>query len=144
MTVLLDESSGEIVALAPLSGVVQTGCQLSDLRLQAANVLNYYATVLRQQLQLHDVTIPPALNLQTDSDGQVRVLANHPASQRVETLLKHDASLLSGFKEVEVLHEMIRRAEDSIKPKRLVYPAYWSPHFNLGVTSSGVLVFFTQ
>jgi hypothetical protein len=128
--------------VARLLGFADTpaSLRLSDLRLRAASMLDGYGKHLQMLLRANQVRIPPALNLQTRPDGHIMVVGDHPDAAKVIGLFEFDISLVKGFKEVEVLHEIVRQAEAQASGE--MHSSL--PHFNLGVTSAGALVFFTR
>lgn len=128
---------------------------LSDIRGRAAQTLQRYGRYVAELFREHSITIPPAVNLQTGPDGEVRVVGDHPERAQIERLFAAAPKLVKGFKEVEVVHEIIRTQEEAMlfqqlmqlnpvaaEKRRAMESAV--PVFNLGITSGGPLAFFSQ
>ncbi len=113
--------------------------RLSDIRSKAANELKRYGDDLMGHLDGLGVTVPPAIQLASTEGGLVAVLGDHPAKNTIETFVNNDTRLLKWFKEVEVLHEIMRRAELSGRSEEFA-----RQHFNLGLTSIGSIAFFAE
>ena len=150
---LNDEST--LDAVVRLIGNPASGeLYLSDIRSKAAVSLERYGRYLTELFREHCVTIPPAVNLQAGLGGEVRVVGDHPEKAVVERLFQTNQKLIKGFKELEVVHEIIRTQEEAMLSQQMLQrnPAAAGsqvspggvPVFNLGVTSGGTLAFFSQ
>lgn len=151
---LNDEST--LDAVVRLIGNPSNGeLYLSDVRSKAAMALERYGRYIAGVFREQSITIPPAVNLQTDANGQVTVVGEHPERHLVEQLFAATPKLIKGFKELEVLHEIIRSQEEAMLFQQLLQrnPAAaekrraakaLQPVFNLGITSGGPLAFFSQ
>ncbi|KAF0811679.1 hypothetical protein IGB42_03837 [Andreprevotia sp. IGB-42] len=114
------------------------GIKLGDIRQKAASELKRYGEDLQGQLSARGITVPPAFQLRSIEGGNVGVAGDHPEKAQIEGLINADTRLLKWFKEVEVLHEILRRTELSGSEENLA-----DQHFNLGLTSLGAIGFFT-
>ncbi len=154
----LDELNDEstLDAVVRLIGNPAKGAlYLSDVRSRAAMALERYGRYLAGVLREQSITVPPAVNLQTDGSGKVMVVGEHPEKHLLERLFASTPKLVKGFKELEVLHEIIRSQEEAMLFQQLLQrnPAAAAkrratecapPVFNLGITSGGPLAFFSQ
>ncbi len=131
----LDDGVARFLGLAGNDGQVR----LSDIRSKAANELTRYGDDLMGHLSGLGVTVPPAIQLASNEGGQVNVLGDHPAKTQIESFINNDTRLLKWFKEIEVLHEILRRAELSGRSEE-----FTRQHFNLGLTSIGSIAFFAE
>ncbi|AOX99336.1 hypothetical protein BJP62_02030 [Jeongeupia sp. USM3] len=84
------------------------------------------------------VRIPPAVQLYSSADGRIVVGSEHAAKDAIEASLNGDTRVLKMFKEVEVLYDILRKAELRGTGR------FESQHFNLGLTSLGCIAFFTE
>lgn len=115
------------------------GLSMTDIRAKAASMLSRYSASLLEEFDRQGIRIPPAVQLHCPDEGHVVALGDHPALKQITDLINNDASLFGRFKEVEVLHVMMRRAE-----LRLAGQPMTCQHFNLGLTSLGCIAFFTE
>ncbi|SFN22786.1 hypothetical protein SAMN05660284_00925 [Formivibrio citricus] len=128
--------------IARFLGVGETcegGVPLGDIRVKAASELSAYGQVLQAELGKRGIRIPPAIQLHSPDEGHVLALGDHPATAEITDLINNDMLLLKRFKEVEVLHVLLRRAEQRINKQAMT-----CQHFNLGMTSLGCIAFFTE
>lgn len=135
-------SSGLDVGVARFLGISETGddgIRLADIRAKAASDLTDYGKVLMAALDKMGIRIPPAIQLHSPDEGHVVALGDNAGVAQVTDLINNDTVLLKRFKEIEVLHVLIRRAE-----LRLAGQPMTSQHFNLGLTSLGCIAFFTE
>ena len=150
---LNDEST--LDAVVRLIGNPASGeLYLSDIRSKAAVSLERYGRYLAERFREHCITVPPAVNLQAGLGGEVRVVGDHPERAVVERLFKNNQKLIKGFKELEVVHEIIRTQEEAMLNQQLrqrnpgaveqLDAGAGVPVFNLGITSGGALAFFSQ
>lgn len=127
---------------------------LQDVKSKAAMALAKYGRFVSELLRDSGVHVPPAVNLQTGSDGHIHVIGDHPDRERIEQLFSAHPQLQKGFKEVEVVHEIIRTEEEAVEfrkahqsdPKqadKLKAANDLAPIFNLGITSGGPVIFFS-
>lgn len=115
------------------------GIRMADVRAKAASELSQYGILLMDELNKLNIRIPPAVQLHSPDEGHVVALGDHPAAAQITDLINGDLSLLKRFKEIEVLHVLLRRAE-----LRLAGQPMTCQHFHLGVTSLGCIAFFTE
>lgn len=138
--VVLERSMDE--GIARLLGAQVSGGDdqivLADVRTRAAIELSRYGDKLVADLGLIGVTVPPAIQLQSTDENHVVVLGDHTKAQIIADLINSDTCLLKWFKEVELLHTVIRRVEMRASGEDMSHQ-----HFNLGVTSIGCIAFFT-
>lgn len=130
----LDEGVARFLGL----GDTDAGVRLADIRAKAAGELKRYGDDIGESLSRAAISIPPAIQIRSAETQGVEVVGDHPAKAKIEELINSDTRLLKWFKEIEVLHEILRRAElrdiEGIPPLQ---------HFNLGLTSLGSIAFFS-
>lgn len=136
---VLDVAVEEVARLLGARDPSGEGVALADVRAKAASELSRYGDKLLSDLNALGITVPPAIQLQSSDDEWVKVVGDHPAARQIADLINGDTCLLKWFKEVEVLHALVRRVE-----VRKSGQAMTAQHFNLGVTSIGCIVFFTE
>jgi hypothetical protein len=95
--------------------------------------------------------------LQSDMNGKVIVAGNHPDKARIEELFANDPGLTNRFHEVDALASVIRagreasqfQKEYAVDPEAAVakysylFSGSYSPAFNLGLSDSGLSIFFS-
>ncbi|MDR3411805.1 MAG: hypothetical protein P4L87_12835 [Formivibrio sp.] len=133
---MLDEGIARFLGVTD-AGV--EGIRMADVRAKAASDLTVYGANLVDALSKLGIHIPPAVQLHSPDEGHVIAMGDHPALQQITDLINNDLSLLKRFKEVEVLHVLMRRAELRLAGKPMT-----CQHFNLGLTSLGCIAFFTE
>jgi hypothetical protein len=116
----------------------EEGIKLADVRSKAASELQRYGDDLSGLLAQQGITVPPAFQLRSVEGGNVAVAGDHPSKAAIEGMINADTRLLKWFKEVEVLHDILRRAELRGSEQTLD-----GQHFNLGLTSIGAIGFYT-
>ena len=134
-----DVQGSTLLEIATLlsDGSPDDGFSLTELSGKASSELKRFGDDLQTQLSLLGVTIPPALQLRGDNDGHVHVIGEHPQKTEIETFLNHDSRLLKWYKEVEVMHEILRHTQLSEGE------SLEGQVFNLGLTSLGCIAFFS-
>ncbi|PHV11201.1 hypothetical protein [Chitinimonas sp. BJB300] len=131
----LDEGLARIFGIAP----DKAGVNLDAIRTKAAVSLAAYGKLLAELFARQKLPVPPPVQLQWWGEGsRIQVIGNHPDKLRIEVLLNGDGELVEAFKELELLHEIMRNAEQGSQFTDL------SQHFNLGITSTGPLAFYTD
>lgn len=135
-SVALDEGIARFLGGGEAS---EGGISLGDVRAKAASELTAYGQILQAELGKRGIRIPPAIQLHSPDEGHVLALGDHPATTEISDLINNDMFLLKRFKEVEVLHVLLRRAELRMNKQPMT-----CQHFNLGVTSLGCIAFFTE
>ncbi|QDQ25112.1 hypothetical protein FNU76_01375 [Chitinimonas arctica] len=114
------------------------GVQLDAIRGKAAANLANYGKSLATLLEGQAVPVPPPVQLQWWSEGsRIQVVGSHPDRERIEILLNGDGELVEEFKELELLHEIVRNTELAGQGTTC------GQHFNIGLTSTGPLAFYT-
>ncbi|WP_035055531.1 hypothetical protein [Andreprevotia chitinilytica] len=114
------------------------GIKLADVRQKAASELKRYGDDLLEHLGQLGVNVPPAIQLRSTEGGLVLVASESDAKDKIEAFINADTRLLKWFKEVEVLHDILRRTELRDSDEKLA-----DQHFNLGLTSLGAIAFYT-
>ncbi len=132
----LDEG---IARFLGVDGSTEGGVSLSDVRAKAASELTALGLLLQAALSQRGIRMPPAIQLHSPDEGHVRALGDHPATEEITELINNDTCLLKRFKEVEVLHVLLRRADLRASKQSMT-----CQHFNLGLTSLGCIAFFTE
>ncbi|GHD60961.1 hypothetical protein [Jeongeupia chitinilytica] len=112
--------------------------RLTDVRNKATSELKNLGDEITAHLDAIGVRIPPAVQFVGGEAGHIVVASEHADKASIETRLNGDTRVLKMFKEVELLFEILRKAElrDTERFK--------SQHFNLGLTSLGSIAFFTE
>ncbi|XZG69330.1 hypothetical protein ACTSKR_11775 [Chitinibacteraceae bacterium HSL-7] len=129
----LDQGVARFLGVADGDGQMK----LSDVRTRATGELSRYGDDLLNVLASHGLSVPPAIHLASTQEGGVAVLNDHPEKTRIEAVINADTRLLKWYKEVEVLFDIVRRAELRGSGQTLA-----DQHFNLGLTSAGPIGFF--
>lgn len=131
----LDEGLARIFGIS----ADQAGVQLDAIRSKAAANLAVYGRLIADLFANQAVPVPPPIHLQWWSDGsRIQVVGSHPDRERIEVMLNGNGELVEEFKELELLHEIVRNAE--LAGQGTTH----GQHFNIGITSSGPLAFFTE
>ena len=131
----LDDGLARIFGISP----DQAGLQLDAIRGKAASNLAAYGKLLAELLDGQSIPVPPPVHLQWWHEGsRIQVVGDHPDRERIEVLLNGDGELVEEFKELELLHEIVRNTELAGASTTD------GQHFNIGITSSGPLAFFTE
>ncbi|WP_184195914.1 hypothetical protein [Chitinimonas taiwanensis] len=131
----LDQGLARIFGIAP----DKAGVNLDAIRAKAAANLAAYGKVLADLFERQAVPVPPPVQLQWWGEGsRIKVVGSHPDRERIEVLLNGDGELVEEFKELELLHEIVRNTEQPDQAGKL------DQHFNIGLTSTGILVFYTD
>ncbi|BCL75326.1 hypothetical protein JHS3_10620 [Jeongeupia sp. HS-3] len=130
----LDEGIARFLGIVPNGGTFR----LADVRQKAAAELKHLGDEIGGHFDAMDVHIPPAVQLSGGEAGEIVVTSEHAAKEAIEARLNADTRVLKMFKEVELLYEILRKAElrDTDRFK--------NQHFNLGLTSLGSIAFFTE
>lgn len=126
--------------LARLFGVSadDAGLQLDAIRTKAASKLADYGSAISELFASQSVPVPPPVQLSWWPEGsRIKVLGIHPDHQRIETLLNGHGELVQQFKELELLHEIVHNTELAGNGTTE------GQHFNIGITSSGAVAFYT-
>ncbi|PHV03704.1 hypothetical protein CSQ88_00445 [Iodobacter sp. BJB302] len=134
-----DQQGSTLLEIASLlsDGSPEEGFSLTELNAKAASELKRFGDDLQSHLALIGVTVPPALQLQGDNKGAVYVIGEHALKAEIENFLNNNTRLLKWYKEVEVMHEILRSTElDHGQTLE-------GQVFNLGLTSLGCVAFFS-
>ncbi|QNM98750.1 hypothetical protein [Chitinimonas koreensis] len=136
------EKNGRLDAgLARIFGIApdEAGVNLDAIRTRAANNLAAFGKLVAELFQRQSVPVPPPVHLQWWEEGsRIKVVGSHPDLERIEVLLNGDGELVEEFKELELLHEIVRNTEFAGQEEIA------GQHFNIGVTSSGPVAFYTE
>ncbi len=131
----LDEGLARIFGIA----TDQAGVQLEAIRSKAAANLAAYGKLIAEMFDKQSVPVPPPVHLQWWHEGsRIQVVGSHPDRERIEVLLNGDGELVEEFKELELLHEIVRNTELAGEGTTQ------GQHFNIGITSTGPLAFYTE
>ncbi|MBL8508755.1 hypothetical protein [Chitinimonas sp. JJ19] len=131
----LDEGLARIFGIA----TDQAGVQLEAIRSKAAANLAAYGKLIAEMFDKQSVPVPPPVHLQWWHEGsRIQVVGSHPDRERIEVLLNGDGEMVEEFKELELLHEIVRNTELAGEGTTQ------GQHFNIGITSTGPLAFYTE
>ncbi|WP_293933272.1 hypothetical protein [Iodobacter sp.] len=119
-------------------GAPNEGFSLTELNAKASAELKRFGLDLQSQLALIGVTIPPALQLRGDDVGALHVIGEHALKSEIEVFLNDNTRILKWYKEVEVMHEILRSTQLSEGQ------SLENQVFNLGLTSLGCVAFFSM
>ncbi|AZN36276.1 hypothetical protein [Iodobacter ciconiae] len=119
-------------------GSPEEGLSLTELNAKAASELKRFAEDLQSHLALIGVTVPPALQFRGDDKGAIYVIGEHALKVEIESFLNKNSRLLKWYKEIEVMHEILRSTE--LAPGQTLEGQV----FNLGLTSLGCVAFFSM
>lgn len=140
----VDDQGSTLLDLARFlqQGGADATLELDGIRRKAANELQRYGQDIGSHLALLGIRIPPAVQLTMLADGsQLHVENDHPQKAEIEAFLQKESRLVKWFKEIEVLHEILRR----IDLRRSLNPDEASlENFSIGLTSVGCIAFFTS
>lgn len=109
---------------------------LNAVKRRAARALGRFDRYVRRELAKCKVVLPPALNLVSHQHGEVRLGTDHPQGDAITVWLTGNAKLTKRFKEVEVLFEIVRAAEN---PGVILAD---NIRFFIGLTSAGPIAYF--
>ncbi|WP_374353677.1 hypothetical protein [Chitinimonas sp.] len=130
----LDDGLARIFGIGPQ----EAGVNLDAIRAKAASNLAAYGKLLAELFARHAIELPPAVHLQWWPEGsRIRVAGEHASKERIEVMLNGDGELVEEFKELELLHEIVRSTELAGVDDGS------EQHFNIGITSSGPIAFFS-
>jgi hypothetical protein len=130
---------GTLLEIASLlsDGSPEEGFSLLELKEKSASELTRFGLDLQTHFTLLGVTIPPALQLRGDNEGAMHVIGEHALKVEIEAFLNNNSRLLKWYKEIEVMHEILRSTElngaQSLEGQV----------FNVGLTSLGCIAFFS-
>jgi hypothetical protein len=119
-------------------GSPEEGLSLTELGTKAAAELSRFGADLQAKLSLIGVAVPPALQLRGDDAGALHVIGEHPLKSQIQDYLNLDTRILKWYKEIEVMHEILRSSQLS-EGQTLENQV-----FNLGLTSLGCVAFFSM
>jgi hypothetical protein len=116
----------------------EPGLHLDNVRARAANNLQAFGQMVNAVFARQEVPVPPPVHLQWWPEGsRIKVVGGHPDRERIEVILNAEGDIVEEFKELELLHEIIHNAEI------VGSGTTEGQHFNVGITSSGPVVFYT-
>lgn len=132
------EGNAVVSALARLFGAANGGeaLPLSGIRERASKELSQFARIVREELDTHGISIPPAISLVSYPDCVLAVEGDHPQREAIQAWLTDNHRITKYFKEVEVLFEVVRAAENAGE----VFPE--DSCFHVGLTSAGPVAYF--
>lgn len=135
------DEAGLDVGIARIFGIdtADGNVQLDDMRLKAAGSLANYGRYVAELFTKQGISLPPPVHLQWWAEGsRILVAGGHPDADRIEVLLNGEGELVGKFKELEVLHEIVRSIELAGQGSTD------GQHFNVGITSTGPVAFFSE
>lgn len=132
------EGNAVVSALARLFGAANGGeaLPLSGIRERASKELSQFSRMAREELTAQGISIPPAINLISCSGCQLSLESTHPQADAICRWLDGNDRIAKYFKEVEVLFELVRAAEnagDTFTEESC---------FHIGLTSAGPVAYF--
>ncbi|MFC4158660.1 hypothetical protein [Chitinimonas lacunae] len=131
----LDQGLAKIFGIKP----DQAGVNLEAIRLRAATALDKYGRTVAELFARQSVPVPPPVHLQWWAEGsRVQVVNAHPDRERIEVILNGHGDVVEDFKELELLHEILRNTELAGAGTTA------DQHFSVGITSSGPIAFFSE
>jgi hypothetical protein len=125
-------------ALARLFGSANGGeaLPLSGIRERASKELSQFASLVRSELAPLGIAIPPAICFVSCNHCALTLENEHPQRDTILGWLAGNDRVAKYFKEVEVLFELVRAAENAGD----VFPEDSS--FHIGLTSAGPVAYF--
>jgi len=132
-----EEQSAQHAGLQTLFGKQDDSgtVSLASIRARARRQLSKFGALVAQQLEEAKINCPPPLSLVSTPDG-IRLENEHPQADTIAGWLNGNVKITKKFKEVEVLFEIVRAAENAGEP----VPA--STCFHIGLTSAGPIAYF--
>lgn len=125
-------------ALARLFGSANGGeaLPLSGIRERASKELSQFASLVRSELAPLGIAIPPAISFVSCNHCALTLENEHPQREAILGWLEGNDRIAKYFKEVEVLFELVRAAENAGD----VFPE--DSCFHVGLTSAGPVACF--
>lgn len=125
-------------ALARLFGSANGGeaLPLSGIRERASKELSQFASLVRSELAPLGIAIPPAISFVSYNHCALTLENEHPQRDAILGWLEGNDRIAKYFKEVEVLFELVRAAENAGD----VFPE--DSCFHVGLTSAGPVAYF--
>lgn len=131
----LDQGLAKIFGIKP----DQAGVNLDSIRQRAAISLDKYGRLIAEAFSRQSVPVPPPVHLQWWAEGsRIQVVNAHPDRELIEIILNGNGELVEEFKELELLHEIVRNTELAGAGTTA------NQHFSIGITSSGPIAFFSE
>ncbi|MDN0074956.1 hypothetical protein QU481_08615 [Crenobacter sp. SG2303] len=109
---------------------------LAAIRARASRQLAKFSKLVEQQLAELSISIPPAIGLVSCPNRELTIENDHPQAEAIRAWLTGNVRIAKRFKEVEVLFEIVRAAEQ---------PGVTLPStacFHIGLTSAGPVAYF--
>jgi hypothetical protein len=125
-------------ALARLFGSANGGeaLPLSGIRERASKELSQFASLVRSELAPLGIAMPPAVCFVSCNHCALTLENEHPQRDAILGWLEGNDRIAKYFKEVEVLFELVRAAENAGD----VFPE--DSCFHIGLTSGGPVAYF--
>lgn len=125
-------------ALARLFGSANGGeaLPLSGIRERASKELSQFAGLVRSELAPLGIAIPPAISFVSCNHCALTLENEHPQRDAILGWLEGNDRVAKYFKEVEVLFELVRAAENAGE----IFPE--DSCFHIGLTSAGPVAYF--
>lgn len=111
---------------------------LENIRSRARRQLTKFGAYVSQALEASGINCPPVISLVGTADHMVTLDNNHPQGETIGQWLNGNVELAKKFKEVEVLFELVRAAENA----GTTFPK--ESRFHVGFTSAGAVAYFQE
>jgi hypothetical protein len=111
---------------------------LAGIRARARRQLTKFGTQITQELQAAGIECPPAISLTSGPQAGISLENEHPQAAAILKWLDGNVKVAKKFKEIEVLFEIVRAAENP----GTTLPA--SACFHIGLTSAGAIAYFEE
>lgn len=109
---------------------------LTGIRARARRQLTKFGTFVAQELQAAGIECPPAISLVSSPENALTLENEHPQADAIHKWLHGNIKVTKKFKEIEVLFEIVRAAENA----GTTLPP--SAFFHIGLTSAGPIAYF--
>lgn len=112
------------------------GVSLSAIRRRAQRQLSKFDAAARSELAERAISMPPGIGLVGCPNCELALNGEHPQAEALLGWISGNVKLAKNFKEVEVLFEMLRLAENPGQTFDI------ASCFHIGLTSAGPVAFF--
>jgi phage I-like protein len=109
---------------------------LENIRARAKRELTAFGVLAQEGLAAAGINCPPALGLAETPQHEIVLDNEHPQREAIAQWLSGNVALAKKFKEVEVLFEIVRAAENA----GVTFPP--ESRFHIGLTSVGPVAYF--
>jgi hypothetical protein len=111
---------------------------LENIRARARRQLTKFGALVHEELENAGINCPPAISLVGTPEHMVTLDNHHPQGEAITKWLSGNVKLAKKFKEVEVLFEIVRAAENA----GTTFPK--ESRFHVGFTSAGPVAYFQE